>query len=141
MYQQPRPSWWSRNWKWVVPVGCLGGLAIFIAGIVLFFFLVFGGVMTIIRSSEPYQDGMARAQANAEVKTALGEPIESGWWLTGNINSTNSSGNADITIPISGPKGSGTLAIVGTKSGGRWQYTTMTVQVEGRPARINLLAR
>ena len=24
--QPPRPNWWSRNWKWLVPVLCLAGV-------------------------------------------------------------------------------------------------------------------
>jgi hypothetical protein len=141
MYQQPTPSWWSRNWKWVVPVGCLGSLVVFVSGIALFAFLVYSGVTAVIRSSDAYQEGMSRAQAHPDVKAALGEPIESGFWVSGNINTSGPSGNADLSIPISGPKASGTLYIVGTQSGGRWQYTTMEVDVVGRPARINLLAQ
>lgn len=142
MYQQqPRPSWWSRNWKWAVPVGCLGGLVIFVSGIVLFVFLVYSGVTAAIRSSDAYQEGMARAQAHPELKAALGEPMESGFWVSGNINVSGPSGNANLSIPISGPKGSGTLYVVGTRSAGRWQYSTMEVEVPGRPSRVNLLAR
>ena len=25
---QPRPGWWSRNWKWVVPVLCVVVVAV-----------------------------------------------------------------------------------------------------------------
>ena len=141
MYQQPKPSWWSRNWKWVVPVGCLGSLAVFVGGVLLFIFLVYSGVSAAIRSSDAYQEGMARAQAHPEVKSALGEPIESGFWISGSINVSGSSGRADVEIPISGPKGSGTLYVVGTRSAGRWQYSTVEVEIPGRPARINLLTR
>ncbi len=142
MYQQqPRPSWWSRNWKWAVPVGCLGALACGVGGLVLFVGLIYGGVTTAIRSSEPYEEGMNRARAHADVKAALGEPIESGFWLTGNINVSGSSGNADLTIPISGPRGSGTLYVAGRKTANQWQYSTMEVELSGRPNRVNLLAR
>jgi hypothetical protein len=141
MYQQPKPSWWSRNWKWVVPVGCLGGLAVFIGGVLLFVFLVYGVVTTAIRSSDAYEEGMSRARAHPDLKAALGEPIESGFWLSGNINVSGASGRADLSIPISGPKGSGTMYIVGTKTANRWQYSIMEVEVSGRPSRVNLLTR
>ena len=141
MYQQPEPSWWSRNWKWVVPVGCLGGLVVFVGSILLFVFLVYGVVTTAIRSSDRVRGGMSRARAHPELKAALGEPIESGFWLGGNINVSGASGRADLSIPISGPKGSGTMYIVGTKSDNRWQYSIMEVEVAGRPSRVNLLAR
>jgi hypothetical protein len=141
MYQQPKPSWWSRNWKWAVPVGCLGGGAVFVGGIVLFVFLVYGAVTTAIRSSDAYEQGMSRAQAHPELKAALGEPIESGFWISGSININGASGRADISVPISGPKGSGTLYVIGTKTANRWQYSTMEVELPGRPTRVNLLAR
>jgi hypothetical protein len=72
---------------------------------------------------------------------ALGEPIESGWWITGSINVSGSSGNVDVAIPISGPKGSGTLYVVGTRSAGRWQYSTMEVELSGRPGRVDVRPR
>ena len=60
---------------------------------------------------------MARARANPEVVAALGEPIESGLLISGSINVEGSGGNVDVSIPISGPKGSGTLYVVGTRIG------------------------
>ena len=39
--QPPRRSWWSRNWKWALPVGCLLPVLLCGGGGALFFF-VFG---------------------------------------------------------------------------------------------------
>jgi hypothetical protein len=47
----------------------------------------------------------------------------------------------DVSIPISGPRGSGTLYIVGTRNAGRWQYSTMEVEVPGRAGRIDVRPR
>src|SRR3954447_15527694 len=110
----PRRSWWSRNWKWAVPVGCLGSLAVCGGGITIFFFVIYGAITGAIKSSDAYEQGMAAARANQEVVAALGQPIESGFWVSGNIDVNGSSGNVEVSIPISGPKGSGTLYIVGT---------------------------
>ncbi|MGE3912221.1 MAG: cytochrome c oxidase assembly factor 1 family protein [Chloroflexota bacterium] len=124
-----------------MPVGCLGSLVVFVGGIVLFVFLVYSGVTTLIRSSDPFQEAMSRAQAHPDVQAALGTPLEPGFWLSGSIKTSGSSGNADISIPVSGPKGSGTIYVVGTKSAGAWRYTAMEVEIPGRPNRINLLTR
>jgi len=135
---QPQRSWWSRNWKWVVPVGCLVlilpllALAGFIGGILA---IVFGS----IKSTDVCQQALTLAKSNPVVIEALGEPIEDGWLMSGNINTSGPSGSADISIPLHGPKGKGTLYAVATKSAGRWEYDTLEVEVQGRDDRINLL--
>jgi len=135
---QPQRSWWSRNWKWVVPVGCLVlivpllALAGFIGGILA---IVFGS----IKSTDVCQQALTLAKSNPAVIEALGEPVEDGWLMSGNINTSGSSGSADISIPLHGPKGKGTLYAVATKSAGRWEYDTLEVEVRGRDDRINLL--
>ncbi|MDQ6861397.1 MAG: cytochrome c oxidase assembly factor 1 family protein, partial [Verrucomicrobiota bacterium] len=69
----------------------------------------------------------------------LGSPINEGWFMTGSTHVEGPGGEANLGIPISGPKGKGTLYAVATKSAGRWNYTTLEVQVSGREDRINLL--
>ena len=137
----PQRSWWSRNWKWALPVGCLLPLVLCGGGILVFVFVIYGAVTGAIRSSDAYQEGMNRARSNPEVVAALGEPIESGFWISGSINVNGPSGNVDVSIPISGPKGSGTLYVVGTRNAGRWQYSTMEVEIPGRASRIDVRPR
>jgi hypothetical protein len=128
------PSWIDRNWKWAVPLGCFSIIAIFVlflAGIVL---VVFG----FMRSSDVYQQALEKASTNAAVVEALGAPVEPGWYLTGSINVQGASGQADISIPISGPKGKGTIFASARKTAGRWEYSVLEVEVEGRRERIDL---
>ncbi len=139
--QPPRRSWWSRNWKWALPVGCLLPILVCGGGFAVLFLAIFGAVSGAVKSSEPYQEAMSRARANPEVVAALGEPIEPGWMISGNISVSGPSGNVDVSIPISGPKGSGTLYVVGTRAAGRWQYQTMDVEIPGRAGRIDLRPR
>ena len=139
--QPPQRSWWSRNWKWALPVGCLLPIVLCGGGFLALVFLIFGAVTGSIKASDAYMEGMARARANPEVVAALGDPIESGFWITGNISVEGPSGNVDVSIPISGPKGSGTLYVVGTRSAGRWQYSTMEVEIPGRPTRVDVRPR
>jgi len=135
---QPQRSWWSRNWKWVVPVGCLVlllpilALAGFVGTILA---IVFGS----IKSTDVYEQALARARSNPAVVEALGQPVEDGWWMSGHISTSGPSGSADISIPLHGPKGKGTLYAVATKSAGRWEYQTLEVEVDGREDRIDLL--
>ena len=117
-------GWWGRNWKWVVPVGCLGTLLISVAVCGGVFMLIF----SFVKSSWAYTEGVNLARHNATVVAELGEPIEPGWAATGSVNVNGSSGDADLTIPLSGPKNSGTLYVVaqsartsGSSSGPRWK--------------------
>ena len=122
-----QPGWWQRNWKWCVPV--LGALllamfAAFVFGIVA---LVFGA----IKSSDPYRHGVTQAQSDPAVIAALGEPIRAGWFVQGNISTSGASGEADLAIPLDGPRSDGTLYVVAEKRAGEWRYETLAVNVDG----------
>jgi len=104
----------------------------FVAVIVL---VVFGAM----KSTDAYKMALARAKSDPAVIEALGSPITDGWFMMGKTNVQGTAGEADIGIPISGPKGKGTIYAVATKSVGRWNYTTLEVEVNGRPERIDLL--
>ena len=105
-----------------------------------FFAVIFVAVFGAIKSSEPYTDAVAKAKASPAVEEALGNPIEPGYFVTGNIETSGSSGKADMAIPISGPKGEGTLYVVAKKSDGAWMFETLAVEVSGGGDRINLLS-
>jgi hypothetical protein len=139
--QAPRPGWWSRNWKWFLPTGCcLGSLIGIVLAIAIFGMGIVGlvsGISKILKSSEPYQTAVARARANEKVVTALGTPIEEGF-PTGKVNTNNDTGDADLSIPLTGPKGKGTLYVVGTRSGGQWSYSKMSVKLTATDEEIDL---
>ena len=141
MQGQPAPGWWSRNWKWFVPTGCcLGTLLCLILAVAVFgfsIFAIFSGVSAALKSSEPYKVAVARASADEKVTAALGTPITEGF-PNGSINTNGSSGDVDLTIPVSGPKGKGTIYVVGTRSGGVWTYSKMSVTVTGTGETIHL---
>jgi hypothetical protein len=125
----PPSNWWSRNWKWFVPTGCLTLILLF----GLFMALIFTVVMGSMKSSDAYKEAVARARANPNVVEKLGTPIQEGLLVTGNIKVQNSSGDADLEIPISGPKGKAVIHAVATKSAGKWEYSRLTVAMEGQP--------
>jgi hypothetical protein len=135
MDMQRDKTWWDRNWKWFVPVGCLSGLT-FLGGLVGTI-LIF--VFSLMKSSDAYKLAFARAQRNPAVVNALGEPLKGGLFVSGNVNVNGPSGRADLSIPIAGPKGSGTIYIKATKSMGQWSFDQLVVQVERTGERVDLL--
>ena len=114
-------TWLQRNTKWIV-LGAvllgLGLLALFIAAIVM----VVAGAM---RSNDVYKEALARAQANPVLIERLGTPIEPGFFTSGSINVNGGSGEADLAIPLHGPKGEATVNVVAHKKGGTWTFETM----------------
>jgi hypothetical protein len=126
----------GRNWKWMVPVGCLG----LILGVVLVGCVIFFAAMSAVKSSDVYQGALRAAQAHPAAIQRLGEPIKDGWLVSGNVNYTNGSGNANFDIPVSGPKGSGTLHVIAVNLGGAWMYERLDLAVAGGQT-ISLLDR
>jgi hypothetical protein len=122
----PQQTWFSRNWKWFLPTVILGPL--------LLLALVVGGVLTFVfglmRSSEPYQHAVALAQKNPQVLRELGGPIEPGWFTTGNVNMSDSSGEANMAIPLHGKLRRGELFVIAKKSDGIWSYQRLEVLVD-----------
>lgn len=124
----------GRKILWLIPVGCLGVLVL-CAGLVG---VVYGIVRTSFRASEPYQVAITRAKANPEVTAALGTPLEEGAFPTGSISTSGGSGSANLSIPIRGPNGKGTVYVQAEKFAGAWEYRRIVVTVNGRE--IDLLA-
>jgi len=127
-----RRGWFARNWKWFVP-------ALLIV-LVVFPIAILGSVFAAIRSSDAAKESLLRAQSNPLVVQELGAPIEEGWLVAGNINVSGTSGDADLAVPISGPKAKGKIYVIAHKSAGVWSYSVMTAAIDGSDQRINLLS-
>lgn len=120
-----------------------------IAGVCLFFFStilavvmvfgMFGTVFAVLKESEPYKIGLARAQQSPQVKEALGEPVKDDWYVMGETDFNNGEADCNLQIPIMGPKGKGTVYVKGEKHhGGDWQFSDMTVKPEnGQEIKLN----
>ena len=129
-------SWWSRNWKWVVPTG---GCLFFIIAIILFAGTLFVGVTSLFTNSAAYNESLKRVVENQEIIAILGEPIETNGMSGGNINNSNGLKTAALTIPIKGPKGEATIRVEGEGVGDTWTYQVMNVYIEGSDTVIDLL--
>src|SRR3712207_1096000 len=93
----------GRNWKWMLPVGCLG---LILAGVALIGGIVFVA-MSAIKSSEVYKGALGVVQTHPAAVERLGQPINDGWFVQGNVKFDATGGSANLQIPLSGPKNSG----------------------------------
>src|SRR5438093_11223444 len=91
----PRPNWWTRNWKWFVPVGCFSMLILFVAFVGSIALIVFSAM----KSTDVYKDALERARANSAVIEVLGSPITEVFLVSGNTNVNGASREAHVYIP------------------------------------------
>jgi hypothetical protein len=131
----PQGSWLSRHWGKTLAIGCFGLFLAFAAFVSLIVLVVFGSM----KSSDVYKTAVARAKAHPQVVEKLGTPIEEGFFVSGNINVQPERGEAKLTIPISGPKGSANIFADATKRGGDWEFSVLEVAIEGQAKKIDLL--
>ena len=133
--EEPPKNWWSRNWKWFLPVAIVAPILACGGFVTLLCVFVFG----LMKSTGAYEEAVAAARAEPAVVAALGTPIEEGFLVTGNVEIEGSSGYADLAIPISGPRASGTIFVEAEKSGGQWYFSTLEVAIGEGDESINLL--
>lgn len=123
-------DWFSRNWKWFIPLVCFVGLALCMG----FIFLI----LSVMKSSDAYQGALFRVQNSPAAKEILGEPIKAGIFFTGNIKISGSSGQADLAIPVCGPKGEATVYVLAKKTLGEWHFQRLIIQEHAAKRRIDI---
>lgn len=126
----PLPTWLSRHWRWFVPAISLAGVLV-----VLGFITV---IISVMRQSDVYQLAVARAKASPEVTAVLGVPVKEGFFLKGNIHVSTQTGQAQLEIPLEGPKAYATVYVEATKTQGVWHFDQLVVIVEPLGPRIDL---
>lgn len=131
----PKPAL-SRNVPRAIGLGCLA----VVVTACLFIGSVFVIAHVALRSSDAYQIALATAQRDSSVGGALGTPIRPGWLTTGQVHANGTSGEADLKIPITGPRGSATIEARAEKSAGKWTFSVLRVRFEGRATPLDLVA-
>ena len=124
-----------------IGVGCGGCLALVLV-FIGFGLTILAFVMHLLRNSDAAKEGLAMAQKSPALVSLLGEPIEIGWLVTGGTQTNGSRTTADISIPLSGPKGSGRLQVAGernTPAPWNFRVVTFTPSTGGVERSVDLL--
>jgi hypothetical protein len=137
MDQAVKADWLSKNWKWFVPVFCL--LVTLVIGALVAVVMSFA--LRSLKSGELYQQAVATARLNTELSEALGRPLKEGVFASGTFKYTNTSGRAEITIPVSGPRGSGTITLKARRTTEPWLITSLVAEIAETKRNIDLLER
>jgi hypothetical protein len=128
--QSEKPQWGWLRAHWKIILATWLGLAL--SGAAMAFI--------VMRTSEPAKIAISRAESNTVLAERLGRPLKRGWFVSGSIEITPASGHAELAIPISGPKGHGTLYMEARKRAGLWQLELLQFASEGSDERLDLLA-
>jgi len=69
---------------------------------------------------EAFEQSMAAISQNSEVIEIVGEPIESGYFVMGSIQTSGAAGEASLQYSISGPKGEADVYVQAYKEMEAW---------------------
>ena len=117
-------------------IGCSVLIVLGIAFIAVLVFIVFGA----IKKSDAYKQALTRVKSDQRVIAVLGEPINDGFWVSGNMNFNNGKGNCDFKFPVSGPKAKARVHVVASTEGQGWAYTVLDVTPDSGGPPINVLS-
>jgi len=98
-------------------------------------------VLGFMKKTEVYQLSMQEITNSPAVGAVFGEPVESGWFVTGNVTVTMTGGEAALNIPLSGPKNSGSAVAQAERSDGKWVLNLLVVMPDNDGVPIILINR
>ncbi len=121
----------DNRWKLVVAAV----VGVMVLGIVALLGLLFA----LLGNSDAAKLAIKTAESHPALIERIGQPMQAGWLVTGNIESNPASGQAALVIPLSGPKGAGKLYVEAHKRAGQWQLDLLEFAPDGSADRLDLL--
>jgi len=112
----------------LILVGVIAIISLCIACIGVFMVVIF----SVMRSSDAYQLALETLKSHPTAQQVLGVPIEDGLFITGSVEENDSSGTADLEIPVSGVNRSGTLHVTAVKEENTWRLTYLMLDAGGQ---------
>jgi hypothetical protein len=92
-----------------------------------------------LANNEAAKLAVLQAEQHPAVAAKLGTPLKVGRFASGSINVSGTSGDADLALPVSGPKGAGTLYVKATRTAGRWNIELLQLAPDDGSSRINVV--
>ena len=134
-------AWRNDTWKSVEHFRttqrywAIGGVAVWVT-LAVILGGSFWGIQTIMKNNGAYTLAMQELRTSREIAEVFGQPLEDGFFPTGSVSTSGSSGIADLTIFISGPRAKGTAYVKAVKEYGEWQIGDLTVRTDGIDGRL-----
>ncbi|KLT69603.1 cytochrome c oxidase assembly factor Coa1 family protein [Flavobacterium sp. ABG] len=135
-----RKSWWSRNWKWFLPLTLLSILSF---GFILSSNIA-GNTTDIVQAysdNSLFEDAIQKANTNQEVLKIIGTiaPLDQLAILEGNTSYSKDHSTVHSSVRIQGTKTKGKLDITAFKKGTGWAYTKIVVRIKNSKKEIKIL--
>jgi Cytochrome oxidase complex assembly protein 1 len=96
------------------------------------------GIERDIASSDVYRAAMRRTLASPCASALIGTNITPGWFTSGGLSENAEEGSADLSIPIHGEKGKGTLSLVAKKHDGAWTFDSLILSTDAGQANLTV---
>jgi 5'-methylthioadenosine/S-adenosylhomocysteine nucleosidase len=127
-------AWFQRNCKWFSPLPISAGVVVAVLS------------ENRLANSDISTLSIADAKSADAVTQRLGEPVKLGWITWGSLShgyqdhEGDHEGHANLRIPLSGPRGQGTLYVVANANYlGNWTYQSLQLKLQGDATGIDLL--
>jgi hypothetical protein len=115
----------------------LAGISGAVTILALFVCAVLFIVQAMVHSSAAYRMALHTAEASTCVVNDIGMPLKPGWFASGKTTVEDSRGSAELSIPVSGPKGEGKLRTEAKRQDGVWKITSL--EFENDNGRMQLI--
>jgi len=133
----PQPSWWKRNWKWVVPTG--GCLTLIIIGVVFIISTIYG-ISSTLSNSDESKYVMEQLLQNEDAIEILGQPLEKGNVSNYNFQWINGQSKISFKMKVTGSKNEGTVSVSAEKKGNDYSYEEIILKIDETNETIDILS-
>lgn len=129
MTQAELMAWEQKARRWVF-VGLIG----LVTGIFGIGLLTMDISYRMLKQAPVMTEAFLRISTDARVREALGEPIQTGWAVTGELEDLPDQGTARMDFSVRGPKGPAAVKLRAEKSpAGTWRYLLLEVKPRTGP--------
>jgi len=132
-------SWWSSNWKWLLPT------LLFLLFVGFFLSASIEGSITDLAQAYSdkslYENAIDKANTNKRVLEVFGkiEPIDQLSILEGNAIYTNNNNSVVLSIRIKGDKGNGKMDISAERNRTAWNYKKINIRIKDPKEEIQII--
>ena len=135
-------SWWSRNWKWFIPL-----ITVLLIGMIIISTSKVGESISDITKAYAdvsiYENAIEKAQQNEQVKELLGElkPIGNMAIVEGSVIYSSNNNSVDMSLRIKGSKGKGKIDISADRNESEWNYKKINIRINEPKQTITIIEK
>jgi Cytochrome oxidase complex assembly protein 1 len=98
------------------------------------------GIVFLNASVEPVRLAVITAQTSDLFREIVGQPVQTGVFVRGTMDPFSSSGNAHLTIPISGDRGVGVLREWAQQESGKWRLCWLVYRPDNGQPQVTIVS-